>query len=331
MRKTVYILFMLMVLGSFFFAFKPAIAQTGTTTFFSPDPATVYLNGTNSQVVEVRVENAVNLYGFDFIITYDANLATISSFAMGDLLDIDINSAWCLRKINNPGSFRLLCNLNAPAEPVSDSGVLFTMTFAGKGAGSTPLTFTKSGLVIRDNGNLSWLYPPFTNGTLNVTYNTTIKPTTLGGSFDLQGRADRGGIPVTLSEAQFVGQGPYTVPTTNVPGDNLAFTNVAMDVYTVSTAQARYLNITPEMGKQKALLASGNVLAPLRLLGGNAIWTDNVINAQDLALVAGELGKSTFNADADINGNGKVDIFDLALVAGNFGMTSAVAYAGWTP
>jgi len=26
-----------------------------------------------------------------------------------------------------------------------------------------------------------------------------------------------------------------------------------------------------------------------------------------------------------------VDIFDLALVAGNFGMTSAVAYAGWTP
>ncbi|MEL7626679.1 MAG: cohesin domain-containing protein [Anaerolineaceae bacterium] len=319
----------LMVLGSFFFAFKPATAQTGTTVFFSPDPATVYLNGTNSQVVEVWVEDVVNLYGFDFIITYDANLATISSFAMGDLLDIDINSAWCLRKINNPGSFRLLCNLNAPAEPVSDSGVLFTMTFAGKGAGSTPLTFTKSGLVIRDNGNLSWLYPPFTNGALNVAYNSTIKPTTLSGSFDLQGRVDRGGIPVTLSEAQFVGQGPYTVPTTNVSGNNLAFTNVAMDVYTVSTAQAGYLNISPGMGRQIALLASGNVLPPLRLLGGNAIWTNNEIDIFDVALISGEIGKTTFIADADINNDGKVDIFDLAMVAGNFGMTSAIAYAGW--
>lgn len=205
------------------------------------------------------------------------------------------------------------------------------MTFAGKGAGSTPLTFTKSGLVIRDNGNLSWLYPPFTNGTLNVTYNTTVKPTTLSGSFSLQGRVDRGGIPVTLSEAQFVGQGPYTVPTTNVSGNNLNFTNVAMDVYTVSTAQAGYLNISPEMGRQIALLASGNVLPPLRLLGGNAIWSDNEINSLDLGLVAGEFGKTTFNDDADINDNGEVDIFDLAMVAGNYGLTSALAYGEWLP
>ena len=136
---------------------------------------------------------------------------------------------------------------------------------------------------------------------------------------------------MTLSVGQYVGQGPYTVPTTNVSSNNLSFTNVAMDVYTVSTNQARYLNITPEMGKQKALLASGNVLPPLRLLGGNAVWTNNEIDIFDVALVSGEIGKTTFIADADINDDGKVDIFDLALVAGNFGMTSAVAYAGWTP
>ncbi len=29
------------------------------------------------------------------------------------------------------------------------------------------------------------------------------------------------------------------------------------------------------------------------------------------------------------SGNGKVDIFDLALVAGNYGMSSADAYADW--
>ena len=175
------------------------------------------------------------------------------------------------------------------------------------------------------------------NGSIVTGYQPgVIVNTTLSGSFEMQGRVDRGGIPVTLSVGQNVFQGPYTVPTTNVPGDNLAFTNVAMDVYTVSTSQAGYLNISTDMGRQIALLESGNVLPPLRLLGGNAVWTGHAtsneqIDIYDVSLVSGEIGKTAFIADADINDDGKVDIFDLALVAGNFGMTSAVAYAGWTP
>ena len=35
--------------------------------------------------------------------------------------------------------------------------------------------------------------------------------------------------------------------------------------------------------------------------------------------------------DADINNDGKVDIFDLAMVAGNYGLTSALAYGEWLP
>ena len=126
-----------------------------------------------------------------------------------------------------------------------------------------------------------------------------------------------------------MGQGPYNATTTNVSGNNLSFTNVAMDVYTVSTAEAGYLNISPAMGRQIALLASGNVLPPLRLVGGNAVWTNNEIDIYDVALVSGEIGKVSYNPDADINGDGKVDIFDLALVAGNYGMNSVDAYAGW--
>ena len=328
-RHWTLVMLMLMVLGSFFFAFKPALAQTGTTVFFSPDPANVYLNGTNSQVVELWVGNTVELNGFDITVTYDPAIARLVSWTTGDFLEV--SPSQCFQHPQHPivpGYFEIIC-VQLGKTPKTGSGVLLKFTFSGLKNGVSPLTFVNPKLSNKDS---AYIPNTPTNGTLNVAYNPTIiKPTTLSGSFDLQGRVDRGGIPVTLSEAQFVGQGPYTVPTTNVSGNNLAFTNVAMDVYTVSTNQARYLNITPEMGKQKALLASGNVLAPLRLLGGNAIWTDNVINAQDLALVAGELGKSTFNADADINGNGKVDIFDLAMVAGNYGMTSAVAYAGWTP
>ena len=328
MRKQIWrvLVVTLMVLGGGFFAFKPAAAQEGTTVFFSPDPATIYLNGTNSQVVEVWVGNALNLYSFDIAFTYNPEIALISSWSFGEFFEIEV---WaCQRTTNNPGYFRLACTQIAPVTPKSGSGVVFRATFEGTQPGSTLMTLTKAEF---SNTISEMIYAPLISGTLNVTYNSTIKPTTLSGSFDLQGRTNRGGVPVTLSAGQFVGQGPYTVSTTNVSGNNLSFTNVAMDLYAVSTAQAGYLNISPAMGKHIALLASGNVLPPLRLVGGNAIWTDNVINAQDLALVAGELGKSTFNADADINGNGKVDIFDLAMVAGNYGMTSEVAYAGWTP
>lgn len=315
---------MLMIVGSFFFALKPAAAQTGTTVYFSPDPATVYLNGSNSQVVELMIADAVDLNAFDIILDYDASVANIQSWAHGGFFE----NLMCIKQENTPGHLWIVCTQTA-STPKSGSGSVLKLTFRGTKPGATPITFIQARFSNKDSQPV---WPAFINGTLNVTYDPAIiKPTTLSGSFDLQGRTNRGGIPVTLSVGQFVGQGPYAVITNNIEGNNLYFPNVAMDVYTVSTGQAGYLNITPEMGKQIALLASGNVLPPLRLLGGNAVWTDNAIDIFDVALVSGEIGKTTFIANADINNDGKVDVFDLALVAGNFGMTSTLAYGEWLP
>lgn len=326
------LMLILMVLGSFFFAFKPAVAQTGTTVFFMPDPANVYLNGTNTQVMEMWVGDVVDLNGFDITIEYDPTVTKLENWAFGNFLEA-LNCAIPPGWSDSPGHFRRYC-IQFAKPFKTGSGVLLRFTFSGVSYGSSELTFVDPQLAV--GYPATYVFPEAINGTLNVTYNSTIKPTSLSGSFDLQGRVDRGGIPVTLSEAQFVGQGPYTIPTTNVSGNNLAFTGVAMDVYTVSTAQAGYLNISPEMGRQIALLASGNSLPPLRLLAGNAVWTGHAtsndqIDIFDIALVSGEIGKITYIADADINADGKVDIFDLALVAGNFGQTSALAYADWLP
>ncbi|NLF35528.1 MAG: hypothetical protein GX585_06140, partial [Clostridiales bacterium] len=229
------ILLMLMVLGSFFFAFKPAVAQTGTTVYFSPDPATVYLNGTNSQVVEVWVGDAVELNAFDVTVEYDPAIANLVTWTTGNFLEISTGN--CFQHPQHPitpGRFQIICTQFA--KPLkTGSGPLLRLTFSGSRYDSTVLTLTNP--EFSAGTPLVTIYPTPTNGTLNVAYNPTIiKPTTLSGSFSLQGRANRGGIPVTLSQAQFVGQGPYTIPTTNVSGNNLAFTNVAMDVYTVSTA-----------------------------------------------------------------------------------------------
>jgi hypothetical protein len=258
---------------------------------------------------------------------YDATVANIQSVAYGSFFEI----GQCFIRINTPGHFQYAC-IQTAKPPKSGSGTVLKLTFTGSQPSTTPIAYTQALFADKDN---VFIYPTPTNGTLNVAYNPTIiKPTTLSGSFELQGRVDRGGIPVTLSVGQYVGQGPYTIPTTNVSGNNLSFPSVAMDVYTVSTAQAGYLNVSPDMGRQIALLASGNVLPPLRLIGGNAVWTGHAtsndqIDIFDVALVSGEIGKITFNPDADINGNGKVDIFDLAMVAGNYGMNSVDAYAGW--
>jgi hypothetical protein len=40
---------------------------------------------------------------------------------------------------------------------------------------------------------------------------------------------------------------------------------------------------------------------------------------------------ATGNNDADANFDLRVNIQDLALVGGNFGLTSATAYNSWTP
>ena len=337
MKKKLWILFvlMLMVLGSFFFAFRPAIAQTDTTVFFSPDPANVYLNGTNSQVVDVWVGDVVELNAFDITVEYDPAISNLSSWETGTFLEITKGN--CFQHPQHPiepGYFQIICTQFA--KPLkTGSGVLLKLTFSGLSFDSTDLTLTNPSFSA--GTPLVTLYPIPINGTLNVTYNSTIKPTTLSGSFDLQGRTDRGGIPVTLSLGQFVGQGPYTVPTTNVSGNNLYFPNVAMDLYTVYTAQARYLNITPAMGKQIALLANGNILPPLRLLGGNANWSDNIIDGHDVGIVGGQWGMSKGDLkpgetlNGDVNFDDIVNIRDWALVAGNYGLSSEDAYADWTP
>ena len=42
-----------------------------------------------------------------------------------------------------------------------------------------------------------------------------------------------------------------------------------------------------------------------------------------------EITVQILNNDADVNFSGKVDIFDLALVGGNFDLTSADVYEDW--
>ena len=112
MKKIITSLFVivLMVLGSIIFMFKPATAQTGTTVFFSPDPANLYLNGSNSQVVEMWVGDVVDMNGFDITLTYDPEFAHLDSWTVGTFLDISVGSCFIAPGYpDQPGFFRRAC------------------------------------------------------------------------------------------------------------------------------------------------------------------------------------------------------------------------------
>ena len=109
---------------------------------------------------------------------------------------------------------------------------------------------------------------------------------------------------------------------------NYGFTGVETLTYTFTTSQARYLNLTTDSGKT-FLVDRDRTLNPLRLFGGD-VNGDNQIQVTDASLV-GESWGSTLNPEANINYDGIVNIQDLALVGGNFGLISATAYNWWSP
>jgi len=160
---------------------------------------------------------------------------------------------------------------------------------------------------------------------LLVSYTKTISvqnTTSLIGTFSMQGRTVRSGIPVVLTGATY---GTLNGITIDQMTDNLTITNVvSYETYTLTTNQPRYLNVTADLGK--TVLGSRGTMSPLELKGGNAVWTDNEINVTDASLVGAQWG-SMLGGDGDVNFSDKVDIFDLAIVGGNYTLTSAVVYA----
>ncbi len=154
----------------------------------------------------------------------------------------------------------------------------------------------------------------------------------LKGKVSLQGQGNSSGVPFML-----VGQNYgyiYPVESTAMVSYNLDFGKVVIDTYLVITAQPRYLNIPADLEFYFTLIEAMN-LPPLELKGGNALWTDNVINLSDASVVGAFWGLKLEDMEegqellGDVNFDGEVNIQDLSLVGGNYRLTSEEAYAEW--
>lgn len=156
---------------------------------------------------------------------------------------------------------------------------------------------------------------------------------TVTGTISMQGRLDRSGVLVTLTgvDQHPFTYGPFESISTSLLSGNLSFAKMIMGNYTLTTDQERYLNVVE--GISVTISGTKTTLNPLELKGGNTNWNDNEININDASIVGqqyGTAGVTDGKANGDANFSGKVDIFDLALVGGNYGLNGNV-YNTWIP
>ena len=151
---------------------------------------------------------------------------------------------------------------------------------------------------------------------------------TVLGTFSMQGRTVRSGILVTLSNLLYDSVQATSV---DIISSNVTLNNVAKAVQVITTNQARYLNVTAGMNKTIDT-NSYTTIQPLELVGGNATEADglNTVNLSDASVVGAVYGKSG-DYSGDVNFSGKVDIFDLAIVGGNYDKSGADVYGSWIP
>lgn len=325
MNKRIQIILILAVLlGITLIPTGAVIAQEGPMqVFFNPDPAYIYTDS-NKTVINVDLTNVIGLWSFDIAFEYDPNIAIIESYEIVD----NFGGIQCPWKVNNPGFFGLGCT--------AWGGVIFTgdttavkLTFRGVNPGQTALSFTSfTSFNDRDQITIPHVSD---NGLVRVVDPTNFIHLPMIMNVSIQGVVNRGGIKVDLGRGTNFGMGPYSGTSTDISGNNLTITNVVADSYRISTNQPRVLNITAEMNKNFVLASGANHVPALKLVAGNADWSDNEINIDDWTVICGAWGDASLNPDADVNFDGAVDARDLALVAGNYGLNSEVAYAAWLP
>ncbi|GEM_PF-1764512 len=152
---------------------------------------------------------------------------------------------------------------------------------------------------------------------------------TVTGTFSMQGRTVRSGIPVTLTMVSPALYGPFNATSLDIISGNVVFSNIPVASYVITTNQPRYLDVTVDLNKTKAVSAN-TALAALELRGGDAN-DDNAVEVGDASIIGAQYGNTGTTNNGDVNFSNVVDIFDLAIVGGNLDIDSADAYGAWIP
>jgi len=276
-----------------------------------------------SASVTISLSNVTDLFGYQFVVQYNPDLASASAGFADTFFDTSRDAivppewdASC-----SEGECKFAVSKVEPGEPVSGSGVVAQITLTGLEAGTFDLTIGDDILSDRDA-------QPMDHETNSLSL-TVCGYASISGSVSLQGRltpVNAGQIMLTDLSGNF---GPYTTGFDPATGaftlDNVKVMPEGSD-YQFDATHGLYLgNRTTH-----AFQPLDSFTAPdTRLLGGDAN-NDGRIDLSDLTCVGGSFGAAPAvcgtTGSSDLNADSAVNILDLVLPGGNYGLTAPLAW-----
>jgi hypothetical protein len=299
--------------------------------------------GPDHTTTNIMIKDVANLYSAHVRIPFDKNYLEIVSISTstsifappGTVAPMDISA------FNASGEISFIATLENPQVPFNGTGTLFTITWSVKGPcidGVETLRIPAHVPVVPPNppqlSDRDGMDIPYTTASPCI---NTCRRCQISGKVLLQGHTGPTGQRPDYSGTDIMVSTERACPTN--------FTYSALwdwpGMIKKQTASDGSFNI--DAGRDKSCLCiyafqhgyltalgqgpypitSTVTMTDITLLGGDATQ-DDAINIFDLTLIASHYGEShpasAEAALADINGDNKVDIYDLALTAGNSGM-----------
>jgi hypothetical protein len=290
--------------------------QTGLN--FTPSASQVAVG--NTVTVNIDLNSVTNLYGYQFQVNFDATKVSATSATFVNSFfttasPASIPTGWSASCSGNSCKFAV--SHVAPQTARTGSGTLAQIVFTGVAPGVANLTFSndtlgdKNGTALAHNAG---------TGTITVYGMATIT-----GTVALQGRT----TPITAGTVTLTDVSATFAPTTTTfDATTGMFTAIVPSLmggtnYTVLASHSLYL------GSQKTnVVVTPNDtpnIGNTQLLGGDAVY-DGVIDISDLGCIGGAFGGAPTTCGglggSDINADNIVNILDLVLAGGNYGLNS---------
>ena len=146
MRKTIFRIALISI-AVLLAAVAPAAAQTGTIV--RVDPAYKLVRQGDEFVLTIQIDDVVNLYAFEILVSFPPDKLEVVSASHGDFLEgpflVDL-----ITPDNEAGTVTAIVSQRNPAEPQSGSGKLVVITFQALGD-RTDADIVLSAVTLSDN------------------------------------------------------------------------------------------------------------------------------------------------------------------------------------
>lgn len=288
------------------------------------DPSTADLGVGNTTTVQIELNGANGLYGYQFQVNYDPSKVSATGAFVNSFFDTSgaiIPGGWNAQCADGVCKFAV-SRVN-PAPAVNGSGPLAQITFTGVGSGAASLSITNEVMSNRSGESI----PTDIAGTATL---SVYGFATVSGVVNLQGRASPGDTAGTVTLTDTSGQfAPVTV--TVAANGTWTANNIpalpAGSTYRLDAAHPLYL-ATQRLGV--VLQPDHTYVQPLTRLKGGDANNDGTISIGDLSCIGGTFGGAPGTCgglgSSDINADGLVNILDLVLAGGNYGLSAPLTW-----